>query len=294
MTQEIAARTEQAAVAVYAEAAAMDRLERWLRQADAMFSIAERICKTAVVPVAYKGKPDEAGAAMLAGAELGIDPIASLSAFDNIQGTPTLKARTMRAIVQRAGHDLDIIESDEHHAVAMGRRKGSENWQRVEWNLERAQRAGYVTKNKKYETSPEEMFVARATAELARRIASDALMGMPYAAEEIGDEPAMVAAPAVRRLAVSDLDDQPAEIEQAPGAMISEHQRKHMFALWGDLGYSDSEEDRTKRLWLTAQILGLDALESSSDLTRAEADLVIAALRERKDRMAAPAEDGDR
>jgi hypothetical protein len=30
-----------------------------------------------------------------------------------------------------------------------------------------------------------------------------------------------------------------------------------MFALWTELGYTDSEQDRGKRLWLTAQILGL-------------------------------------
>jgi hypothetical protein len=282
MTQEIAVHAEQAAAVETYENAAMDRLGLWLQRADAMFSIAERICRTAVVPVAYKGKPDEAGAAMLAGAELGIDPIASLSAFDNIQGTPTLKARTMRAIVQRAGHDLDIVESDEHHAVAMCRRRGSENWQRIEWNLDRAKRAGYLAKNKKYETNPEEMFVARATAEGARRIASDALMGMPYAAEEIEDQ-RVVEAPAVRRLTVADLD-QPA-VEQAADEPYTDAQRGHMFALWGELGYA-GDENRAARLEITAKILGLPGLESSNDLTRAEASRLIDALIERKERTA--------
>jgi hypothetical protein len=282
MTQEIATSVERTNVATRVDES-MDRLGRWLQQADAMFSIAERICKTAVVPVAYKGKPDEAGAAMLAGAELGIDPIASLSAFDNIKGTPTLKARTMRAIVQRAGHDLDIVESDEHHAVALGRRKGSENWQRVEWNLERAERAGYVAVNKKYETSPEDMFVARATAELARRIASDALMGMPYAAEEVGDFAPIEAAPATRRLTVAELDAAP------DTEMLTDGQRKHMFALWGELGFA-GDENREQRLAITAKILGLPELESSSDLTRADADRVIAALIERKERTAGEAQ----
>lgn len=280
MTQEIAVHTEQAAAVETYENVAMDRLGLWLQRADAMFSIAERICRTAVVPVAYKGKPDEAGAAMLAGAELGIDPIASLSAFNNIQGMPTLTARAMRGIVQRAGHDLDIVESDEDHAVAVGRRKGSENWQRVEWNLERARRAGYVAKNKKYETSPEDMFVARATAELARRIASDALMGMPYAAEEIEDQ-RVVEAPAVRRLTVADLD-QPA-IDQ-PAELITNDQRKHMFALWRELGY-DGDANRETRLEITAKILGVESLEPSSELTRDEAARVIGALIERKNQV---------
>jgi hypothetical protein len=285
MTQEVAVRGEQGAVTTYARGA-VDHLGQWLDLADRLFAVAERICSTAVVPVAYKGKPVEAGAAMLAGSELGIDPIASLSAFDNIQGTPTLKARTMRAIVQRAGHDLDVTESDEHHAVVMCRRKGSTNWQRVEWNLERATRAGYLAKNKKYETNPEEMFVARATAEGARRIASDALMGMPYAAEEIEDQPALAPSPVVRRLTVADLDEPPA-IEQADdGQMVTRDQQKHMFALWNELGFS-GEENRGQRLEITGKILGVPDLESSNDLTRAEADQVITALRERKERTTA-------
>ena len=61
-----------------------------------------------------------------------------------------------------------------------------------------------------------------------------------------------------------------------------------MFALWGDLGYDNSEEDRTKRLWLTGQILGIEPPESSSDLSRADADTVIAALVERKRQACAP------
>jgi hypothetical protein len=134
------------------------------------------------------------------------------------------------------------------------------------------------------------MLVARATAEVCRWIASDAIMGMPYAAEEIEDQPALAPSPVVRRLTVADLDEPPA-IEQADdGQMVTDKQRKQMFALWGELGYSNSDEDRRKRLWLTAQILGLDEtdgpLESSNDLTAAEADRVITALRERKERTA--------
>jgi hypothetical protein len=43
--------------------------------------------------------------------------------------------------------------------------------------------------NPNYKNNPANMLVARATAEVCRWIAADAIMGMPYAAEEIADEP---------------------------------------------------------------------------------------------------------
>ncbi|MBQ1164468.1 hypothetical protein KBZ21_41525, partial [Streptomyces sp. A73] len=41
--------------------------------------------------------------------------------------------------------------------------------------------------NPNYKTQPQNMLLARATAECARLIAADVLMGMPYSAEELAD-----------------------------------------------------------------------------------------------------------
>jgi hypothetical protein len=59
-----------------------------------------------------------------------------------------------------------------------------------------------------------------------------------------------------------------------------------MHALWRELGYA-GDENRGQRLAITAKIVGLPDLESSADLTRAQADTVIDALKERKQRMTA-------
>lgn len=61
---------------------------------------------------------------------------------------------------------------------------------------------------------------------------------------------------------------------------VTTDQHRHMHALWRELGYA-GEEHRDRRLSITAKILDLDDLESSADLTRAQGDQVIAALRER-------------
>jgi hypothetical protein len=280
------AAPEQTAVETYSDNA-MDRLGRWLQQADAVFAIAERICETSFVPTAYRKKPAEAAAAMLAGAELGFDPMASLRAFDNINGTPAPKAITQRAVVLGAGHEVETIEQSATRAVVRGRRKGATEWQTATWDIARAKRLPQFKTNPNYQNNPEAMLVARATSEVCRWVAPDAIMGMPYSAEEISDHPELAPShPVVRRLTVADLDEPPA-IEQADDVeMLTDKQRGRMFALWGELGYGDDSQ-RAERLAKTAKFIGVEAIETSNDLTREQADVVIARLLARKEQVAA-------
>lgn len=254
-------------------------LELWARQATAAAVYAEGVCSTQMAPAAYRGKPAEAAAAILAGAELGFSPMASLRAFDNISGTPAPKAMTLRAVVQAAGHEVVIVESTEERAVVDGRRRGDEKWQTSIWDVARAQRLAQFKTNPNYKTNLAQMLCARATAEVCRWIASDAIMGMPYAAEEIQDERIIEAAPVVRRLTAAELDAPPAEPD--PVGMITPEQRRHMFALWNELGYG-ADEKRADRLEITRKILRLPELDSSNELTQAEAGALISALLERK------------
>jgi hypothetical protein len=59
-------------------------LVRWAQAAQAAHTLAMSLVKTRFVPDRYRGKPEEATAAMLAGAEMGLSPLASLRAFDDI------------------------------------------------------------------------------------------------------------------------------------------------------------------------------------------------------------------
>ncbi len=72
-----------------------------------------------------------------------------------------------------------------------------------------------------------------------------------------------------------------------PDGPVGADQHRRMRALWGDLGFG-GDENREQRLTITAKILELPDLDSSADLTRAQADQVIAALAARKQRLAAP------
>jgi hypothetical protein len=143
---------------------------------------------------------------MLAGAELGFDPMASLRAFDSINGTPAPKAITQRAVVLAAGHEVETVEQSATRAVVRGRRKGKADWQTAVWDIDRAKKLPQFKTNPNYQNNPEAMLVARATSEVCRWVAPDAIMGMPYSAEEIADQPALAPSPVTRRLTVADLD----------------------------------------------------------------------------------------
>lgn len=177
----------------------------WAHSASAAHEIAQSLVRTSFVPEGFRGKPDEATAAILAGIEVGLQPMAALRSFDVIQGTAAPRANTLRAIVQSQGHDVWVVESTETRAIVAGQRRGSTQEQRSVWTIDRAKRLG-LTGKKNWQAQPQAMLVARATAELCRLIASDAILGLPYSIEELvdGDDLAaadVVALPAKRRTA---------------------------------------------------------------------------------------------
>lgn len=78
----------------------------------------------------------------------------------------------------------------------------------------------------------------------------------------------------------------PALPGEDPNGPVGQDQHRHMHALWRELGY-DGDDNREQRLEITAKILGLEQLNSSTDITRGQADIVIGRLRDRKDAMTA-------
>lgn len=161
-------------------------LVQWAYEAQQAHQIAISLSKTSFVPATLKGKPDDITAAILAGQELGLQPMATLRSMDVIQGTPALRAHAMRGLVQSHGHEIELLESTPELCRMRGRRKGAEGWQTVVWDLQRARSLGLLGKDQ-WKKQPQTMLVARATGEICRLIASDVLHAMPYAAEELGD-----------------------------------------------------------------------------------------------------------
>src|SRR5690606_19111776 len=165
---------------------AVQRLAEWAESAHAAHQVAQSLVRTSFVPQAFRGKPDEATAAILAGAEVGLQPMAALKSFDVIQGQAAPRALALRAIVQSYGHEMVLVESTGTRCRMKGLRRGSTEWQSVTWTIDRARDLGLTGKDN-WRKQPQAMLMARATGELARLIAADAILGIGYTVEEIAD-----------------------------------------------------------------------------------------------------------
>lgn len=164
---------------------AVARLADWAQSADAAYQVAQRLVQSSFVPQQFRGKPVEATAAILAGIEVGLQPMAALRAFDVIQNQAAPRAITLRAVAQSHGHDIEIVESTTTRCRVRARRRGGD-WQSITWTIDRAKELGLTGKDN-WRKQPQAMLVARATAEAARLVAADAILGIGYSAEEVAD-----------------------------------------------------------------------------------------------------------
>lgn len=278
-----------------------------LELADA-HKIATAISDSAFVPKHLRGKPEETAVAILYGATVGFDPITAVQQIYAIGGTPALYARAMVAIVLKAGHEIWTEEERPGFVTVAGRRKGSEHVTRVTWTSELAAQAGY-TSNAKYRTDPRSMLYARASGDVARRIAPDALMGMAYNVEEMELVPVQaerVQAERVQSTSSSSKDrvrsaiaapqtsgsaGEQAAAPSAPAApptaepdtpTITREQSVKLHTLVSKLGLS-----REQKLGGCSKIIGRQ-IASTSDLTFDEARAVIDSLEQRVPAAAPP------
>ena len=277
---------------------AVQRLGEWAESARAAHTVAEHLVQTSFVPEGFRNKPHEATAAILSGLEVGLSPMAALRSFDVIQGTAAPRAVTLRAIVQSRGHEMEVVESTNTRCKMRGRRKGSSQWQEVIWTAERAKQLGLTNKHN-WKAQPQAMLVARATSELARLIAADAILGIAHTVEELTDEgeptPTVTAqrqtdsprrtaqrklAPAPEPEPEPPLEEpktkEPVEgevVDDEPEEPITSAQSKKMHASFNEAGITD----RAERMAYVVDVIGHD-VDSSKNLTKHEASLVIEAL----------------
>lgn len=221
---ELAIREENTVAQVPAqrqpESSALTTLEQWARDAELAANIASKLAVTSFVPASFRGKVPETAAAILAGQELGLPPVAALRSMDVIQGTPALRAHAMRGLVQSHGHEVELVgEPTDALVVMRGRRKGAETWQQVKWDIPRAAKLALTGKDQ-WKKQPMTMLIARATGEICRLIASDVLYAMPYAAEELdGSMAPDGAALGAPRVTVEEILERPEALKERPAAI---------------------------------------------------------------------------
>lgn len=170
-----------------ARPAASEAIGQLMMHADAMVhakALADALCDSDLVPATYRGKPGNGAAAILYGAELGLNPIQSLQQIFVVHGAPAIYARTAVALVKRHGVVIETVSSTNEAVTVRGNDRRTGQTEQATWDIPRAQLAGY-TSNKKYQTDPQAMLYAKAAMEVCRKIAPDVLLGIPYSREEL-------------------------------------------------------------------------------------------------------------
>lgn len=284
------------------------RLVAWAEGLAAAHRIGSALCQTSFVPQHFRGKPEEAAAAILYGDEIGFTPTQAVQNLYVISGKPALYARSMVALVMSKGHEVWTVEKSDARVTVAGRRKGTSHTIEETWTTGRAQKAGY-TNNKKYTTDPQAMLYARAAADICRQIAPDALAGLAYSAEEmelseetptttVRREPttrarrASAPAPEPDLEPATQTDDEAAAAEDSTPAPLSpsDAQRGLMFASFKDAGFTTdarTAEGRQARLDYIGNVID-HPIESSNDLSVDEMSRVIDSLKADADAEADP------
>ena len=127
------------------------------------------------------------------GSMLGLHPMAALQSIHIIDGKPTMSANLLSALVRRAGHKLRVTTSGNWVAgtfvarAVLVRADDPDFEFVVEWNRERADRAGLLGKRGPWATYPEAMAKARAITEVIREGAPDVSIVAAYTPEELGE-----------------------------------------------------------------------------------------------------------
>lgn len=278
---ELAIRQESA-VELHAPAAPtanIARLSDWAAEARAAAQLAASLCKTSFVPDHFRDKPEETTAAILTGHELGLSPMAALRAIYVFKGTPGIYAKTMVAVLLSQGHEVWVESQSDDSVTVCGRRKGTTHVNRCTWDRARVVKAK-LTNNAKYQENPQQMLYARAASEACRETAPDALLGMPYAVEEIEDfddrpiRAEVVSVPRVTAAEILGTDPAPVvepPIESGPPVeWLSEAQMKKLHIELNEHGMAD----RDKGLAFISLTLGRD-VDTTKMLTKQDAMVVI-------------------
>ena len=231
--------------------------------------IGSAIAATSFAPAHFKGKPEECAIAILYGATIGLDPMTAIQQIFVIGGKPALYARAMVAIVLSAGHEVWTEEESPGRVTVCGRRRGSDRVESVTWTTDLARQAGY-TSNGQYQKNPRAMLYARASGDVARRVAPDALLGMAHSIEELRLEPARAETArgaSILEPATPEPEDPVAEVV---AEMVTDAQSRKIGAGMRELGLTD----RGVALQYVSGVVGRE-VPSRSDLTKAEAGALI-------------------
>lgn len=147
------------------------------------YGLAEKACAGNLVAAHFRGKPADGAIAIAYGSSLGWHWTKSLQDVYVINGKPSIQSKEIRELLIRGGHEIWEEEVGPARVILAGRRRGSDLVVRVEWTMEMAENAK-LTSNPNYAKYPQHMLYARATTDLGKRLAPDALSGLGVVEEQ--------------------------------------------------------------------------------------------------------------
>lgn len=154
------------------------------------FRLAQALARAGdMVPQHFQGAPDKIMGAIMRGAEVGLAPMQALSHIAVINGRATLWGDALPALMQRAGHHIDVeIEGEGDKAVAVATLERGDTGKVIvrRFSMADAKRAGLAGKKGPWQDYPLRMLAHRARSWAIRDGAADALMGLQVA-EEVED-----------------------------------------------------------------------------------------------------------
>ncbi len=120
--------------------------------------------------------------------ELGLPVMQCLfGGMTNIQGKIEIAPRMMNAMIRKAGHQINIIKSDDEICTLKGVRKDTNETYECSYAIGDATKAG-LTQKQNYKNYASDMLFARCLSRLARRLFAD-VIGSAYVEGEIEKSP---------------------------------------------------------------------------------------------------------
>lgn len=170
---------------------------RTSRSFDDRRALCAALAQSDIAPAHFRNRPANVLLVSLAAEALDLDLFTAMQELYVVQGKIGMSAGLTATLVRKAGHRLRVLEtSAERASVEIVRHDDPEAPFRVTWTMEDAKRAGLSGGS--WNKYPAAMLVARATTAAARLACPEALSGIGYTPEELGDDsPSQISAAAV-------------------------------------------------------------------------------------------------
>ena len=161
-----------------------------------LWRIAMGYSRSQLIPMTFRGKPDDCFIICQLAIRLGVDPFTLMQATYVVHGRPAFEAKLAIAMLNSSGKIKGTVKTtfsgtgDDYgcRASCVDRTSGEKvegpkvDWKMVKgegWNKDKPLRDGQGVQKSKWNTMPDLMFVYRAAAFLIRTNYPEVLMGMP-------------------------------------------------------------------------------------------------------------------